>query len=110
MDCWHFLNGWMSLMGVGVLSWVVLHPKIHEGVVIKIGLITMIFSLGATAAVTLSATEDWDALWRAGFALRLGLFLVGCGVIWRAYGSRRFGSRHRRASDFFKELHRDSAL
>lgn len=88
-------------MGVFALSWVVLHPRIHEGLVIKIGLVAMIFSLAATAALTLSNTENWTALWRAGFVLRLGLFLVGCGVIWRAYGLHLKHERPmRRVSDW----------
>lgn len=73
-------------MGVIALTWVVLHPKIHEGLLIKVGLVTMIFSLAATATLTLTNTENWTALWRAGFALRLGLFFAGIGVIWKAYG------------------------
>lgn len=95
MDCWQFLNGVISVMGVFALSWVVLHPKIHEGLLIKVGLITMIFSLAATAILTLTDTENWDALWRAGFSLRLGLFLSGCGVIYRAYGIRLKPHRRR---------------
>lgn len=101
MDEWHILNGVISIMGVFALSWVVLHPRIHEGLVIKIGLVTMIFSLAATAALTLTETENWTALWRASFALRLGLFLAGCGVIWRAYGINwRNSSPRRRVSDW----------
>jgi hypothetical protein len=103
MDNWHLLNGVVSIMGVFALSWVVLHPKIHEGVVIKLGLVMMIFSLAATAILTLTETENWTALWRAGFALRLGLFLAGCGVIWRAYGMYWSGRLpKRRATDWAK--------
>lgn len=101
MDCWHYLNGIISLMGVVALSWVVLHPRIHEGLVIKLGLVAMIFSLSATAALTLTDTENWAGLWRAGFALRLGLFIAGCGVIWRAYGIHwRLSKPKRRATDW----------
>lgn len=101
MDCWHYLNGVISIMGVFALSWVVLHPRIHEGVLIKVGLVTMIFSLAATAALTLTNTENWTALWRAGFVLRLGLFLAGVGVIWRAYGLHLKRNRPmRRMSDW----------
>ena len=101
MDCWHYLNGVISIMGVFALSWVVLHPKIHEGVLIKVGLVAMIFSLAATAALTLTNTENWTGLWRAGFVLRLGLFLAGVGVIWRAYGLHLKRNRPmRRMSDW----------
>lgn len=101
MGTWHLMNGIISAMGVLALSWVVMHPKIHEGLVIKLGLVAMIFSLAATATLTLTGTEDWTALWRAGFVLRLGLFVAGCGVIYRAYGSRwRDQAPKRRASDW----------
>lgn len=101
MDRWHYLNGIISIMGVLALSWVVLHPRIHEGLLIKVGLVTMIFSLAATAVLTLTGTENWTAIWRAAFALRLGLFFAGCGVIWRAYGLHwRNSPPRRRAADW----------
>lgn len=97
------LNGIISVMGVVALSWVVLHPRIHEGLLIKVGLVIMIFSLASTAVITLSETENWVALWRAGFALRLGLFMVGCGVIWKAYGIQiKRNGPIRRSTDWSK--------
>ena len=83
MDALHILNGLVSLTCAGVLSWLVLSPGIHEGPVIKVGLIAMIFALLATAAHTLGDTQDWMALSTAGLTLRLGLLTVIAGICWR---------------------------
>lgn len=83
MDALHILNGLVSLTCAAVLSWLVLSPGIHEGPVIKVGLIVMIFSLLATAAHILGNTQNWLALSSAGLTLRLGLLTVIAGICWR---------------------------
>lgn len=83
MDALHILNGLVSLTCAGALSWLVLSPGIHEGPVIKVGLIVMIFSLLATAAHTLGGTENWRPLSAAGLTLRFGLLTVIAGICWR---------------------------
>ena len=103
METLHVANGLASLVGAIALSWVVLHPKIHEGIMVKAGLVMMILSLASTATLTLTGTENWDGLWRAGFALRLGLCIVVFGVGVRLYSlpsqTHRFKRRH---SDWVK--------
>ncbi len=72
-------NGIASLGGVIFLGYIVLNERIKEGVVIKLGLVLMIFALAATATYSLLETGNWAALWAAGFTLRLGLLVVGLG-------------------------------
>ena len=108
MDFWHQANGWLSLVGMGLLTCIVLHPRIHEGLVIKTGLMAMIVSLGATAWLTLAEVDNWQALWRAGFVLRAGLVGTVLGCLLRANAlPRRKDHRHflRRSSDFFGSFH-----
>lgn len=83
MNTLHFANGVISMVGCFLLGLIVLHHGIKEGMLIKLGLMTMAISLFVTAVHTLGNTENWDALWSAGFALRLGLVLVGLGMFLR---------------------------
>lgn len=83
MDVFQYVNGSVALLCAGVLAWLVLHPDIHEGPVIKAGLLAMIFALLATSYHVLGETQNWRALATAGLTLRLGLLTVICGVIWR---------------------------
>lgn len=89
MDFWHTANGYVSLVGTVLLTAIVLHPRIHEGLVIKTGLIAMIISMGATAWLTLADVEDWQALWHAGFVLRAGLVCAIIGIILRGLAYSR---------------------
>lgn len=86
MDEWHTASGIVSLIGAAFLSWIVLHPRINEGVIIKSGLVMMILSLLVTAALTLGNSSEWTAYWRAGFYLRLGLVVTCIGVVMRVAG------------------------
>lgn len=92
MDFWHTANGYVSITGAVLLTAIVLHPRVHEGLVIKTGLIAMIISMGATAWLTLAELEDWQAFWRAGFVLRAGLVCAIFGIILRAraYGKATY--------------------
>lgn len=83
MDALQVLNGVVSLICAGVLAWLVLSPDVHEGPIIKTGLVTMIFSLLATAAHSLGDSENWAAMATASFTLKLGLLAVICGIVWR---------------------------
>jgi hypothetical protein len=85
MDALQILNGVVSLICAGVLTWLVLSPTIHEGPIIKTGLVMMIFALLATAAHTLGHTENWLALATAGLTLKLGLLSVIVGIVWRRH-------------------------
>jgi hypothetical protein len=84
MSDWQIANAAASLFAAVVLTIVVLHPKIHEGLAIKGGLMVMIAGLLATAALTVGGSVDWEAYWRAGFAMRMGLALVCVGILYRA--------------------------
>jgi hypothetical protein len=100
MDKIHVANGVVSIFCALALTWVVLHPRIQEGLLIKSGLVLMIFSLLATASMTLGPHyEDWHSLWRAGFTLRLGLLMVALGVLWKSW-IKPFGGFGRRAGDW----------
>lgn len=55
------------------LSWVVLHPGIHEGVVLKAGLILMIFGLLSVARSTYESAAGGSG----GFTISVGV-LVSC--------------------------------
>jgi hypothetical protein len=96
MDALHVANGVMSLLCAVMLAWIILHPNIHEGVLVKVGMNLMMFSLLVTAYYTLGDHyEPWHHLWRAGFTLRLGLFIVVCGLVVKAYQApmRKWGRR-----------------
>lgn len=85
MHTFQFANGIVSLLGAILLTFIVLNPHIKEGGLIKIGLILMIFAMWGTAVHALGQTDDWQALWAAGFTLRLGLLVVGAGFIMRRW-------------------------
>ena len=87
MDTWHVANGFVSLIGACCLSWVILHPNIHEGIIVKIGLMTMVVSLLMTAKLTLEDSTDWTAYWRAALWLRIGICVVCTGVVLRITGT-----------------------
>lgn len=80
----HLANGLVSLIAAALLAGLVLNPKINEGVIVKVGLMTMIWGLIGTAYLTLSESEKWDAPWNAGLLLRVGLCIVCVGMWWRA--------------------------
>lgn len=97
MESMHILNGVTALLCAVVLGAIVMHPSIHEGVVLKAGMVMMIFSLGATAAHSFGDSENWRALWNASFILRLGLFVVAVGFVLRRH---KLGSWNAAVSDW----------
>lgn len=80
----HLANGLVSLIAAALLTGLVLNPKINEGVIVKVGLMAMIWGLIGTAYLTLSDSGEWGALWNAGLLLRVGLCIVCVGMWWRA--------------------------
>lgn len=100
MDTLHIANGVMSLLGAGIVSRIILHPDIHEGFVAKVGLIAIVFSLLATAALALSGADDRAGLWAAGLVLRAGLVLVCGAILWRARSFLKSNRRARRNADW----------
>lgn len=83
MEALEIGNGLVSLFTALVLSWLVLSPKIHEGLWIKAGMICMAMSLLVTAWHTLAMTRDYSSLWAAALVLRTGLLVVCIGLIMR---------------------------
>ena len=77
-------NGLVSLLAAAMLAGLILNPRINEGVVVKIGLLGMTWGLIGTAYLTLSESNNWDAVWNAGLVLRIGLCIVCVGMWWRA--------------------------
>lgn len=77
---WNTINGVVSIASAMALTRVVLNPCIDEGLIVKSGLIAMIFSLFGTAYHVLTKSEDSEALVRTGAALAAGIFFVVFGV------------------------------
>lgn len=77
-------NGLVSLLAASLLTGLVLNPSIREGVVVKVGLMAMIWGLIGTAYLTLSASDNLDAVWHAGLVLRVGLCVTCIGMWWWA--------------------------
>lgn len=77
-------NGLVSLLAAAMLAGLILNPRINEGLIVKIGLLGMMWGLIGTAYLTLSASENWEAVWNAGLVLRIGLCIVCLGMWWRA--------------------------
>lgn len=77
-------NGLVSLLAASLLTGLVLNHSIREGVVVKVGLMAMIWGLIGTSYLTLSASENWDAVWNAGLILRTGLCVTCVGMWWRS--------------------------
>lgn len=83
MSVLDLLDGVASLLMAIGLCFLYFNPRIYEGVVIKIGLATVIFSLLCTAAASLFHVYNFISIFNAGHTLRLGLFLVCVGFVWR---------------------------
>lgn len=77
------INGVLSLLCAGALSCIVLGRRIHEGPVIKSGLILMIVSLLVSVAIDLKGFDATRGVLNAALLLRAGIFVVALGVMWR---------------------------
>ena len=77
-------NGLVSLLAAAMLAGLILNPRINEGLIVKVGLLGMMWGLIGTAYLTLSASDNWEAVWNAGLVLRIGLCVVCVGMWWRA--------------------------
>jgi uncharacterized membrane protein YfcA len=74
----HILNGIVSIITAAALAYVVLHPRVKEGLWIKAGLIVMCLSMIGSAAVSFSSAQLEDTF-NAAFALRTGVLIVCIG-------------------------------
>lgn len=86
MNTWQYASGVMALFAALGLCVVVLHRGIHEGPIIKAGLIGLIFSLLITFALTVNETMILDYYWRATFLTKTSLFVTCLGLFLRARG------------------------
>jgi len=80
----HIINGIISTITALALGYVVLHPRVHEGLWIKAGMIIMAVSMLASAAVSF-AGDPLEHTFNAAFALRIGVLIVciGYGIKYR---------------------------
>ena len=86
-------SGIISLVAAFCLAFVVLHPDIQEGIILKTGMILMAMALMVTFAITMVEPHyDANALLASGFILRLGILVVCIGVMMKA---NRAGKRKR---------------
>lgn len=82
-----------------LLVWMVLSPKVRDGVVIKSGLSTMAFAFAMLSLLSLAPETKWDGelFQRGTLMLGAGIAVVIVGYLWRAH---RAGHAHRRRTDF----------
>lgn len=85
------LNGFFSVLAALGLSFVVLHPSIHEGLAIKFGMIVMILSPLASSVVSFSDRPSIDAAFNAGLSLRIGVLIVCLGYAIKYRKAKRCG-------------------
>lgn len=85
------LSGVLSILAAIGLSYVVLHPSIHEGLAIKGGMIVMIWSLLASAAVSFHEEPSTTAAFNVGMGLRLGILIVCIGYAIKYRKAKRSG-------------------
>ena len=86
MNTWQYASGVMALFAALGLCVIVLHRDIHEGFLIKAGLIGLIFSLLITFALTINGSLVLDYYWRATFLTKTSLFVTCLGLFVRARG------------------------
>lgn len=85
------LNGFFSVLAALGLSFVVLHPSIHEGLAIKVGMTVMIISLFGSAAVAFGDPPSVKAAFNAGLSLRVGILIVCIGYAIKYRKAKRTG-------------------
>lgn len=83
MQYLYWISGVVSLVTAFAIGWLILSPRIHEGALIKLGLITIVFGLLASVAHTFDGTDGWYAIWASSLAIRFGILLVVLGLLWR---------------------------
>lgn len=80
----HMANGIVSIIAAALITGLILNPHINEGLIVKLGLMAMVWGLIGTAYLTLSESSNWGAVWNAGLVLRSGICVVCIGMWWRA--------------------------
>lgn len=85
MEPFLIANGALSLAAAIAMSAVVLCRSVDDGLIIKGGLILMIFALLASAVLSFADMESMRALQNAGLILRIGLVTVCVGLVLRRW-------------------------
>lgn len=88
------IDAMLSVVSALLLSWVVLQPKLQEGLWIKAGLICLVFAMMANAALLLQGVHSLQAFLNIGLTIRLGVVLCCVGVVLKVGVTRM---RQRRA-------------
>jgi sulfite exporter TauE/SafE len=82
-----------------VLCWLVLDPKVHDGIVIKTGLIAMVLGFGSISLLLFDGLEPAEVI-----GLERSLLLVNAGIatVIAGYLLRKASARHalRRSTDW----------
>jgi hypothetical protein len=83
-------------------TWACLSPRVHDGIVIKLGLIGLALGFASHAWIVHDGIDAFDAvgLARAQLMINAGMLAVVVGVMRRARPGRRGHAPERRASDF----------
>ena len=77
------LSGITSLVCAALISVVVLGRRVHEGPVIKFGLILMTVGLLGSGVISLKGFDTMQGLWNSSLLLRSGLLIALVGYAWR---------------------------
>lgn len=93
------LNGLACAAMACVLGYAILHPRVHDGIVIKAGLILMVLGFLALAMRLLAGLQHDESI---GLSRSILLVNSGAFVVLAGYCVRRAraGEPRRRASDF----------
>jgi hypothetical protein len=86
-----YVSATLSIVTALVLAAIVLPHAVREGLILKAGMVTMIFGLLAGAGIKLSGIEAPLNAWRAELTLHMGIAIVCAGLVVRAHkiGRRR---------------------
>lgn len=83
------LTGMISLLCAALISIVVLSSRIHEGLVIKSGLIMMALALLALGVIDLKGFDTRHGAQNAVLLLRVGMLVALLGYGWRALRTQK---------------------
>jgi hypothetical protein len=101
MDWITFINTGVCCTLAAAATWACLSPRVHDGIVIKLGLIGLALGFAAYAWIVHDGIDAFDvvALTRAQLMINAGMVLVVLGWLRRGRPSRHHAPE-RRASDF----------
>lgn len=97
----------VSLFSMAMLAFIMLHPRIHEGLLTKIGLIVMIVGNMGTVLQIWSGTDHFDALINSGLVLRVGLLIAALGIIVRELEKMHEQHEHMKKLGVFEDRRDD---